>query len=208
MNRLAEYATTLLRARHGRAFPLVLLLIATLALVFHEATPLANLRHAQFDHYQQLMPRLRDNEPVIVVSVDSQSLERHGQWPWSRELMAQLVNQIMAGQPLAVGIDMIFAERDRYSPEVLAERLPALSKSALAGLNEPDSFFSKALSQGPTVLAVVGVVGQASTRRTAATQALAGTGRGQSRRTTDPAFSRRFGQSTATGGRRRWRGSD
>ena len=74
--------------------------------------------------------------------------------------MAQMVNQIMAGQPLAVGIDMIFAERDRYSPEVLAERLPALSKSALAGLNEPDSFFSKALSQGPTVLAVVGVARQ------------------------------------------------
>lgn len=160
MNRLAEYATTLLRARHGRAFPLVLLLIATLALVFHEATPLANLRHAQFDHYQQLMPRLRDNEPVIVVSVDSQSLERHGQWPWSRELMAQLVNQIMAGQPLAVGIDMIFAERDRYSPEVLAERLPALPKSALSGLNEPDSVFAQALSQGPTILAVVGVARQ------------------------------------------------
>lgn len=160
MNRLAEYATALLRARHGRAFPLVLLLLAMLALIFHEATPLANLRHAQFDHYQQLMPRLRDNEPVVVVSVDSQSLERHGQWPWSRELMAQMVNQIMAGQPLAVGIDMIFAERDRYSPEVLAERLPALSKSALAGLNEPDSFFSKALSQGPTVLAVVGVARQ------------------------------------------------
>ncbi|MER2541142.1 MAG: CHASE2 domain-containing protein [Azonexus sp.] len=160
MNRLAEYATALLRARHGRAFPLVLLLLAMLALIFHEATPLANLRHAQFDHYQQLMPRLRDNEPVVVVSVDSQSLERHGQWPWSRELMAQLVNQIMAGQPLAVGIDMIFAERDRYSPEVLAERLPALSKSALAGLNEPDSVFSKALSQGPTVLAVVGVARQ------------------------------------------------
>ena len=160
MNRQAEYATALLRARHGRAFPLVLLLIATLALVFHEATPLANLRHAQFDHYQQLMPRLRDNEPVVVVSVDSQSLERHGQWPWSRELMAQLLNQIMIGQPLAVGIDMIFAERDRYSPDVLAERLPALPKSALAGLNEPDSVFSKALSQGPTVLAVVGVARQ------------------------------------------------
>lgn len=160
MNRLAEYATALLRARHGRAFPLVLLLIATLALIFHEATPLANLRHAQFDHYQQVMPRLRDSEPVVVVSVDSQSLERHGQWPWSRELMAQLVNQIMAGQPLAVGIDMIFAERDRYSPEVLAERLPALPKSALAGLNEPDSVFAKALSQGPTVLAVVGVARQ------------------------------------------------
>ena len=160
MKRLAEFATALLRARHGRAFPLVLLFIAALAMNFHEATPLANLRHAQFDHYQQLMPRLRDSEPAIVVSVDSQSLERHGQWPWSRDLMAKLVNQILAGQPLAVGIDMIFAERDRYSPAVLAERLPTLHKSALSNLTEPDSIFAKALSQGPTVLAVVGVARQ------------------------------------------------
>ncbi len=160
MKRLAEYARALLRARHGRAFPLVLLLIATLALNFHQATPLANLRHAQFDHYQQLMPRLRDSEPAIVVSIDSQSLERHGQWPWSRELIARLVNQIMAGQPLALGIDMIFVERDRYSPAVLAERLPALPKSALSNLKEPDSVFAQALSQGPSVLAVVGVAKQ------------------------------------------------
>jgi CHASE2 domain-containing sensor protein/serine phosphatase RsbU (regulator of sigma subunit) len=160
VTRLAEYATALLRARHGRAFPLVLLFIAALALIFQEHTPLVNLRHAQFDHYQQLMPRHRASEPAIVVSVDSQSLERHGQWPWSRELIAQMVNQIMAGQPLALGIDMIFAERDRYSPAVLAERLPALPKSALVGLNEPDSVFAKALSQGPTVLAVVGVARQ------------------------------------------------
>lgn len=160
MKRLAEYATALLRARHGRAFSLALLCIAVLALVFQEATPLANVRHTQFDHYQQLMPRLRDSEPAIVVGIDSQSLERHGQWPWSRELMAKLVNQIMAGQPLAVGIDMIFAEPDRYSPAVLAERLPALPRSALANLNEPDSVFAKALSQRPTVLAVIGVAKQ------------------------------------------------
>ena len=157
MKLLAGYATTLLRARHGRAFPAIILILVVFTLHFHEATPLANLRHAQFDHYQQLMPRVRDNEPAIVISIDSQSLERHGQWPWSRDLMAQLVDRILAGQPLALGIDMLFSERDRYSPAVLAERLPALSGAALAKLDEPDEVFAKALSQGPTVLAVVGV---------------------------------------------------
>lgn len=157
MKALAGYAAALLRARHGRAFPTAILILATLALFFHEATPLANLRHAQFDHYQQVMPRFRDNEPAIVISIDSQSLERHGQWPWSRDLMAQLVHRVLAGQPLAVGIDMLFSEPDRYSPAVLAERLPALPGSALAKLSEPDSVFAKALSEGPTVLAVIGV---------------------------------------------------
>ena len=157
MTILTGYASALLRARHGRAFPAIILILVALALHFHEATPLANLRHAQFDHYQQLMPRARDNEPAIVISIDSQSLERHGQWPWSRDLMAQLVHRILAGQPLAVGIDMLFSEPDRYSPAVLAKRLPALPGAALAKLDEPDEIFASALREGPTVLAVVGI---------------------------------------------------
>lgn len=157
MTRLAGYASALLRARHGRAFPLAILILAALGLIFHEATPLANLRHAQFDHYQQLMPRLRDSEPAIVISIDSQSLERHGQWPWSRNLMGQLVHRVLAGKPLALGIDMVFAERDHDSPALLAERLPALPPSVLSALDEPDAIFAQALSAGPSVLAVVGV---------------------------------------------------
>ena len=157
MTKAAGVFTALLGARHGRAFPLVLLILAALALLFQETTPLAKLRHAQFDHYQQVMPRLRDSEPAIVVSIDSQSLEHYGQWPWSRELMARLVQKIHAGQPLALGIDMVFSEADRYSPTVLAEQLPKLPKTALAKLSEPDTLFAQALSSGPSVLAVVGV---------------------------------------------------
>ena len=50
MSALAELAGALLRARHGRAFPLILLIIAALALLFYDATPLAKVRLAQFDH--------------------------------------------------------------------------------------------------------------------------------------------------------------
>ncbi len=157
MSTPAGISSSLLDARQGRALPFVLLILATLALLFYEATPLSKLRHAQFDHYQQVMPRLRASEPAIVVSIDSQSLERYGQWPWSRELMAKLVQQIHAGQPLAVGIDMVFSEPDRYSPQVLAENLPGLPKAALSGLSDPDTLFAEALSAGPSVLAVVGV---------------------------------------------------
>ena len=153
----AGFFSTLLGARQGRALPFGLLILAALALLFQDATPLAKLRHAQFDHYQQLMPRLRDSEPAIVVSIDSQSLERYGQWPWSRDLMAQLVQNIHAGQPLAIGVDMLFSEPDRYSPQVLAEHLLMLPATALATLKEPDSQFAKALAAGPSVLGVIGV---------------------------------------------------
>lgn len=149
--------TALLRAGRGLALPILLLLGAAIALENIEATPLASLRNAQFDRYQRQMPRPRDNEPVIVVGIDSQSLAAHGQWPWSRELLAELTKKILAGQPLALGIDIVFAEPDRYSPGVLGEKLAGLPRNILAKLPEPDSVLAEALGTGPTVLAVVGL---------------------------------------------------
>ncbi|MDP3539696.1 MAG: CHASE2 domain-containing protein [Azonexus sp.] len=150
-------AFALLRAGRGRALPLLLLALAILALHNIDSTPLASLRDAQFDRYQRQMPRVREDEPVIVVGIDSQSLAQHGQWPWSRDLIARLVDHIQAGKPLALGIDIVFAEQDRHSPEVLAAKLPSLSRSALAALPDPDRILARSLGGGPTALAIVGL---------------------------------------------------
>ena len=154
----ASPAFALLRAGRGRALPLIFLALAALALFKIDATPLTNLRDAQFDLYQRQMPRQRESEPVLVVAIDSQSLAKYGQWPWSRQLIAQLITKIQAGKPPAVGIDIVFAEADRYSPEALASQVPGLAGSTLAGLPDPDQALARTLATGPNVLAVMGQI--------------------------------------------------
>lgn len=157
MKRLTGLPLALIRAGRGRALPFLLLLAGLAILGAIEQTPLLRVREAQFDQYQRLMPRVRDSEPVIVVGIDSQSLVKHGQWPWSRDLVAQLVHKIHAGKPLALGIDIVFAERDRYSPELLNARIPGLPADVRAGLPDPDRLLAKALIGPNTALAVVGL---------------------------------------------------
>jgi adenylate cyclase len=157
VKRLGGVLLAVIRAGRGRALPLLLLLVGALLLNDIDDTSLLNVREAQFDHYQRLMPRARDSEPVVVVGIDSQSLVKHGQWPWSRDLVARLVDRIQAGQPLALGIDIVFSERDRYSPDVLASRFPDLPAEAVAGLPDPDRQLARALAGPPAVLAVVGL---------------------------------------------------
>lgn len=157
MKRLTSLGLTLLRAGRGLALPGLLLIGAALTLQHSDSTPLSSLRQAQFDRYQRQMPRPRESEPVIVVGIDSQSLAEYGQWPWSRDLIARLCSKILAGQPLALGIDIIFAEPDRYSPGVLGEQLKGLSRQTLAALPEPDALLARTLASGPTVLAMAGV---------------------------------------------------
>ena len=81
-----------------------------------------------------------------------------GQWPWPRHLVAELVRRIAQGHPRVVGIDFVFAERDRLSPTEIARELPGLSPAladALAQLPPSDRDLAEALAAVPTVLALV-----------------------------------------------------
>lgn len=144
-------------AFRGRALPFLLLLLGALAFWRIDATPLASVRDTQFDRYQRQMPRNRDSEPVIIVGIDSESLLRHGQWPWPRDLLARLVDRVHAGGPLAIGLDVVFAEPDPYSPEVISKRLPGLTAELRQQLPDPDRHLAASLSGRPTVLAVIGL---------------------------------------------------
>ena len=157
MPRLWRASAEFFLARQGRLVATLLLALAALLLIYAEQTPLASLRHALFDRYQQDLPRQREALPAVVVEIDEASLARHGQWPWDRRLMARLVDRIGAGRPLAIGLDILFPEADRYSPDLLARQLPPLSAAQRADLPDPDRTLAASLAHGPSVLAVSGV---------------------------------------------------
>jgi adenylate cyclase len=82
----------------------------------------------------------------------------HALWPWPRHMVAELVRRIAQGHPRVVGVDFVFAERDRLSPTEIARQLPGLPPAladALAQLRPSDHDLAEALAAVPTVLAVV-----------------------------------------------------
>ncbi|HET6469446.1 MAG TPA: CHASE2 domain-containing protein, partial [Geminicoccaceae bacterium] len=90
------------------------------------------------------------------VEIDEASLAERGQWPWPRTLLAELIRRVGAGGPAAIGLDMIFPERDRTSPPVAARELPGLPlelRRALAGLPDHDEALARAIARAPVVLA-------------------------------------------------------
>lgn len=60
--------------------------------------------------------RLRQRGPlpvapeVLIVAIDDESLREGGRWPWSRALVARLVDRIAAGNPAVIGMDLFQAE--------------------------------------------------------------------------------------------------
>ncbi len=46
---------------------------------------------------------------VVIVDLDEKSLREMGQWPWPRDVVADLVSNIGAGGAKAIGFDIVFA---------------------------------------------------------------------------------------------------
>ncbi len=60
------------------------------------------------------MPHTRD-ERVVIVDLDERSLSQVGQWPWPRDRVAQLIDQLFAHyNARVVGFDIVFAEPDSF----------------------------------------------------------------------------------------------
>lgn len=167
------------RLLHPRPLGAFLLIALTAFQLFFDTGVKAWLRNAWFDACQTMMPRHRVSAPAVIIAVDEKSLAQLGQWPWPRTQVARLLDALAAHRPLAVGVDIIFAERDRLSPGEIAERNPQIGAAlalALKRLLGNDEALAAAIKRLPVVLGVAGVEqrGQEAPPRSAAVFVLHG----------------------------------
>ena len=89
-------------------------------------------------------------DDVIIIGVDSRSLQEAGRWPWARDTQADLLNRLTDAGAHSVVFDILFTEPDRYSESndfILAEAisrnasvvLPILTGEYSAGSLRPES---------------------------------------------------------------------
>ena len=55
------------------------------------------------------------SDRVVVLAVDEESIEKFGRWPWSRDLQAQVIDELMNYGASVVGFDIVYAEEEKNS---------------------------------------------------------------------------------------------
>ncbi|MGD9740702.1 MAG: CHASE2 domain-containing protein [Bauldia sp.] len=119
--------------------------------------PVQIVREIAFDTYQRLAPRAPSDAPVRIVDVDDPSLAAIGQWPWPRDVLAELTTRLTQLGAAAIVYDVLFSEPDRTSPSRFAATIAdaaAPGPNPLAGVDLPDhdAIFAEAIAASPTVL--------------------------------------------------------
>ncbi len=139
-----------------------MLLLALLVppVVWQDMPVVGAMRLAWLDTYQFILPRVRQSEPAIIVAIDEVSLKRFGQWPWPRSLVARLIDRIHAANPAAIGIDILFSEGDRLSPERIADLANPLEPGAVersGTASENDRALAVSIKSSSVALGIAGV---------------------------------------------------
>jgi adenylate cyclase len=134
-----------------------LLLIGAVALRWIDPSPVQDLRNLVFDNFQRISPRAYNPDlPVRIADIDEKSLDKFGQWPWSRAVLAKVVDRLHQLGAAVVAFDVLLAEPDRTGPKAVIDNLPDDPKflgvkAQMETLPDPDQQLAEAVTKVPTV---------------------------------------------------------
>jgi len=119
----------------------------------------SQLDHIIYDARLRLTLPREPEKRIVILDIDEKSLGELGRWPWSRKLMAELVDKLFERHGVAVlGFDVVWAERDSSSGiealDAIARDTPSF-QSAYARLRPSldfDARFAASLKGRPVVL--------------------------------------------------------
>jgi len=102
----------------------VIVLLLLMHLYFYNSD---HIKKFDYDFYDFLTSNFHKfEEPqnsfyTVIIDIDDKSLQQLGQWPWPRIIDAQLIDAINSMNPSAIGVNILFPEKDRVSPLSIKE---------------------------------------------------------------------------------------
>ena len=55
------------------------------------------------------------SEDITIITIDEEAIEKYGQWPWPRDVLADLVVDLRQAQTGIIVMPILFSENDRYN---------------------------------------------------------------------------------------------
>jgi len=138
----------------------VILAAVLLGVRIDNSDTVKTLRYKTWDHFQIMQPRQVVSDSVTVVNITEQDLERYGQWPWPRHVMAMLHARLGDAGAIIVNYNILFAEPDRMSGVEYLKSMPMGNelREQLGGvLIDTDAVFSQVLRESNNAVLMMSV---------------------------------------------------
>lgn len=97
------------------------------------------LEYLVYDLRFNFLPPQRDTTtPIVIVDIDEHSIQQEGRWPWSRQQLATLMEQLQTHEAGLIGLDISFPEHSHNPVQTLLQKpeLPTELQQQLAPYQE------------------------------------------------------------------------
>lgn len=160
----SSLTSVLFRAFSGRGLRMTLVLTGVLLTLFlaglfvFQPFFLRLMENKVYDAMLRFTSSGEASEQIIIVDLDEESLEEFGQWPWPRYRVALLLDKLRRAGSVSVGLDVVFAEKDRTSPRIIRDQLRRELNVEIEftglppALDDNDAIMANVLAQGPFAL--------------------------------------------------------
>ena len=116
------------RARTARR-PYLLLALGVIGLLgglwYRAPAFLQNVEFILYDEHFRLRGPRAANPQIAIVAIDERSLAAVGRWPWSRAVLARLVQRLDEAEAASIAFDVLMNEPERSTEHEVVERLRA-----------------------------------------------------------------------------------
>ncbi len=110
-----------------------LYILSTIAVVMSIAIGFGFLETLEYYTYDNLYAQSNEVvDDVIIVAIDDSSIEEIGRFPWSRDVYATVVDNLVEGGAAAIGFDIIFSETEGATDYVFSEAISNTDAVTLA----------------------------------------------------------------------------
>lgn len=104
------------------------LFFGVLTMLMHRADVTQKMDRLIYDSWVRLHQSAPPDD-LVIVGIDSNSVERNGRWPWSRNDQAQIINNLSASGASIILIDILYSEQSKNDPAADARLASAIAQS-------------------------------------------------------------------------------
>jgi signal transduction histidine kinase len=108
----------------SQLIPTILILLVSLSAAVAVTLLVPSLTAASLNMLFRFRGGLPSPDDIVIVAIDDASLQKVGNWPWPRSVMASVLDRITEAHPRAVGLDVIYSEAsDQAADKLLTEAI-------------------------------------------------------------------------------------
>jgi serine/threonine-protein kinase len=117
------------------------LLTVLMAWSYYKHSPfIETINLKTYDTFLKLSPTPTNTDTIQIVEIDETSVANLGRWPWPRSLVAQLVDEILAGGAKVIGLNIFYTEEEKNQG---LEEIAQLQKKFSDLLKKQKAVFAK-----------------------------------------------------------------